>query len=278
MANISGSVGKGSTNKRPDVRTVQQLLNLHVGALGLPRLDEDGQIGTNTINAIRAYQKFVVGLSAPDGRIDVNGRTWTALSAGAAVAAPPAPADDTAGLSGDAWWLANQAKFPNSNRLADLKPPFRDRAIAFVNALKAAGASVSVTSTLRHPIRAYLMHYCWTVSKGIDAPGAVPPIAGCAIQWDHGNLARSRAAATEMRNRFGMAHVAALRGRHIDGHAIDMDIGWTGTLSIADAAGNVRAIGAPRNGKNNQALHAVGATYRVHKLATDPPHWSIDGR
>ena len=56
-----------------------------------------------------------------------------------------------------------------------------------------------------------------------------------------------------------------------------MAVSWTGTLSIKDAKGKVHAIGAPRNGNTNRTLHAVGATYGVHKLATDPPHWSIDG-
>jgi len=279
MPNISASVGKGGVNNKADVTTVQQLLNVHVRALGLPLLDEDGRIGDNTNNAIARYQQMVCGNANPDGRIDVGGGTWKALVAGRTVAPPPPPPAPTSGpaLSGAAWWHANQANFPNSSKLADLNPPFRDRAIAFVNALNAAGARVSVTSTLRHPIRAYLMHYCWTIANGIDAPASVPPKPGCAIKWDHGNLAQSKAAAREMVNLFGMAHVAALQGRHIDGHAIDMNIDWSGTLSITDADGHVKALGAPRSGETNTGLHAVGASYGVHKLVTDKPHWSIDG-
>src|ERR1044072_2266503 len=277
MADIIGSVGRAAANDPADVRLVQQLLNAHVKSLGLPPLDEDRRIGPNTINAIRAYQKMVIGMAAPDGGIDVGGRTWKALSGGTKIAVPPPVAAAAAGLSGAAWWHANQAKFPNSARLADLNPPFRDRAIAFVDALKAAGANVSITAALRHPTRAYLMHYSWTVAKGIDSPGAVPAKAGCPIVWDHGNLAASRAAARAMMGLFGMAHIAALRSRHIDGHAIDMAVSWNGNLTIKDATGKTHTIGAPRNGNANRALHAVGATYGVHKLATDPPHWSIDG-
>lgn len=276
MANLGGSVGKGGANKVADVLIVQQLLNKHVAALGLPALDEDGRIGTNTIDAIRAYQKLVLGQAKPDGRIDVGGDTWKALDAGSGVRTPAAPAGADR-LSGAAWWHANQSKFPNSNKLADLNPPFREGATAFIDALKAAGAQVSVTSTLRHPIRAYLMHFSWKVAKGQIAPSAVPAKPGCDIIWDHGNLARSKAAAREMMNLFGMAHIAALKGLHIDGHAIDMNVGWSGTLSVKDAAGATKAIGAPRNGKDNKALHAVGASYKVHKLGTDPPHWSING-
>lgn len=277
MAQIGGSVGRGGVNATGDVLLVQQLLNGHVLSLGVPRLEEDGVIGANTIGAIRKYQQIALGMAKPDGRIDAGGGTWRALSAGTAVTPPPAPPAAAASLSGAAWWHANQAKFPNSASLADLNPPFRDRASAFIAALKAAGATVSVTSTLRHPIRAYLMHFSWKIAKGLIAASAVPPRAGCPIIWDHGNPAASRAAAREMMNLFGMAHIAALQGLHIDGHAIDMNISWSGTLAIRDAGGAVRRLDAPRNGKQNAGLHQVGRSYGAIKLASDPPHWSING-
>jgi hypothetical protein len=279
MPNIGASVGKNGKNDKADVMLVQHLLNAQVRALGLAPLGESGRIDDNTNDAIARYQHMVLGTAAPDGRIDPNGATWKALVAGRTVT-PPAPAPAPAAgpaLSGAAWWHSNQAGFPNSAKLADLNPPFRDRATAFIDALNAAGARVHISSTLRHPIRAYLMHYCWTVANGIDAPGSVPPKPGCTIGWDHGNLARSKAAAREMVDLFGMAHVAALQGRHIDGHAVDMDVDWSGTLSIRDASGHVHALGAPRSGEANTGLHAVGASYGVHKLVSDKPHWSIDG-
>ena len=302
MPNISASVGKGGVNNKADVTVVQHLLNVHVRAMGLPPLDEDGRIGDNTNDAIvryqqmvlgnanpdgrigdntndaiTRYQQMVLGNADPDGRIDVGGGTWKALAAGRSVAPPPAPPAPAAQLSGAAWWHANQANYPNSAKLADLASPFREKAMRFIAALQAAGAQVSVTSTLRNPIRAYLMHYSGTIASGADAPSAVPAKAGCPIVWDHGNLASSRAGAREMMENFGMAHIAALHGRHIDGHAVDMNIGWSGTLSIKDASGATHAIGAPRNGVDNRALHAVGASYGVHKLIGDDPHWSIDG-
>ena len=276
MAQIGASVGKGGINNPADVLTVQKLLNAHVGAMGLPPLDEDGQIGVNTIGAIRRYQKMVCGMSSGDGRVDVGGQTWQKLNAGTGVDAPAVPPGNPS-LSGKAWWHANQALFPNSAKLADLKPPFRDRAIAFIDALKAAGAQVSVTSTLRHPIRAYLMHFSWKVAKGEVAPSAVPARQGCPIVWDHGSLAQSRAAARDMRDAFGMAHNAALKGLHLDGHAIDMEISWSGNLAIKDANGMVHNLGAPRSGRTNADLHKVGKSYGVHKLVSDPPHWSING-
>jgi len=276
MAGLSGSVGKAGKNAKADVLRVQQLLNVHAAVLGLPTLFVDGDARTETIKMIEAYQKLVLGMTKPDGRIDVGGATWKALSKGEAVTPPPTPPGG-AQLSGAAWWHANQAKYPNSNKLADLTPPFRDKAIAFVQALQAAGASLSIASTLRHPSRAYLMHWCWKISKGMAGPGAAPPRPGVDIIWDHGNLAASKKAAEEMRSRFGMKHIAALNSNHIRGEAVDMTIGWSGTLNIADAAGKVHAIGAPRNGGSNAALHRVGRSYGVNKLVGDDPHWSLKG-
>ena len=276
MASISGSVGKGGSNAEADVILVQQRLNVHVAALGLPSLVVDGDPGDNTIEAIRRYQKMVLGVGSPDGRVDAGGATWKALEAGKTVSAPPLPASNAA-LSGAAWWHANQARFPNSNKLVDLVPPFRDNAVRFTGALAAAGASVRVSSTLRHPSRAYLMHFSWKIAKGMIAPGQVPARPGVDINWDHGNLAKSKKAAQEMVNLFGMNFIASLTSNHIQGEAIDMTIGWTGNLNIVDATGKTHAIGAPRNGADNMQLHKVGASYGVKKLASDPPHWSLKG-
>lgn len=78
---LSGSVGQGGENSEADARKVQALLNKHVTKLGLPLLNVDGDVGDKTITAIRRYQELILGLAAPDGRIDVGGRTWKALSA-----------------------------------------------------------------------------------------------------------------------------------------------------------------------------------------------------
>jgi hypothetical protein len=82
-------------------------------------------------------------------------------------------------LSGAAWWHANQAKFPNSRSIADLAPPFREKVQAFVDALKAAGASIDVASTLRNKKRAYLMHFSWKVAKDLVAANLVPGEGRC---------------------------------------------------------------------------------------------------
>jgi hypothetical protein len=276
MAGLTGSVGKAGQNSQADVLRVQRLLNVHAATLGKPTLIVDGDCGGETIRMIEAYQRMVVGLTRPDGRIDPGGRTWTLLSRGEAVTPPPPPPGGSQ-LSGAAWWHANQSKFPNSNKLADLTPPFREKATSFFQALRQAGANISISSTLRHPNRAYLMHWCWKISKGLVQPSAVPRRTGVDIVWDHGSLAASKRAAAEMRDLFGMAHIAALTSNHISGEAVDMTISWAGTLNVVDAAGAAHAIGAPRNGAANAVLHRVGRSFGVRKLIGDDPHWSLRG-
>lgn len=277
MTSIGGSVGDKGVNNKDDVTIVQQLLAPHAVALGRPPLDVDGDCGDNTVTAIRLYQERVMGLANPDGRVDPGGKTLQSLAAGIGVKPAQPAAGSSASLSGRAWWDANQAKFPNSSAIADLSPAFGPKLAAFVKALKDAGASVSITAGNRHATRAYLMHHCWKVAHGLMKPSAVPPKAGCDIKWDHGNDAKSRAAAREMVERFGIVFQPSLTSNHIGGEAVDMTIRWEGTLNIKDATGKVHALGAPRNGADNRGLHAVGATYGVKKLATDAPHWSLTG-
>lgn len=272
MVEISASVGKSGVNRRADVRIVQRLLAPHAVPLGLPPLGVDGDAGDNTIRAIREYQHQVVGIADPDGRVDPGGRSWKALAAGDGVAVPPDPGS----LSGKVWWTANQARFPNSAALADLASPFRENVMRFVDALKAAGATVGVSATLRNGSRAQLMNACWRVSKGTLAPRDVPAIADCAIQWDHGSADASRLGAQEMVDMFQIAFQPSLTSLHIKGRAIDMTIGWTGTIRVKDANGIVRTLGAPRD-NGNPTLQRIGATYGVKKLASDPPHWSDNG-
>ncbi|MES2442603.1 MAG: peptidoglycan-binding domain-containing protein [Pseudomonadota bacterium] len=267
MASISASVGSGGVNKVADVSAVQKLLNKYLAAHDGPPLATGGTIDPGTLLAIQSYQKDVAGIASPDGRIDPGGKTWKALDAGQGFAP----------LSGVAWWQANQASFPNSDKIADLAAPFRDNAAKFVKALTDAGASVTISATLRNATRARLMRNCWDVANGIVAPKDVAAIPGVAINWDHGILANSKKAAQDMVNLISIAVQPALNSLHITGKAIDMTIEWTGTLKIKDATGATKNLGAPRTGADNTGLHAVGATYKLFKLVSDRPHWSENG-
>ena len=267
---IGASVGKGGVNDLADVIVVQHLLNGWLGSSAQPQLNPDGDCGQKTITAITDFQSKVVGVPKPDGLISPGGKTWTALTN---TNAPSTPAD----LSGAAWWHANQANYPNSNALTELASPFRERTTAFVDALKAAGAKVTVSATRRNRTRAHLMHYSWRVSRGEIAPKDVPSVPGLSIRWDHGDLAKSKKGAKEMVDLFAIAFKPSLTSLHIEGRAVDMTIGWTGTIQVKDKTGKTRAIGAPQSGNTNTELHKVGATYGVIKLLSDPPHWSDNG-
>lgn len=277
---ITGSVGRGGANVPADVAQVQALLNLRVGEMGLQPLPTNGAIDNATMAAIGRYQSLVLG-GRSDGRVDPNGRTWTALADTQpttllrdrlrAQAALPR-------LSGAAWFNANEARFPNSSRVADLAPAFATQASSFISALQRAGATVRVSATLRNRNRAWIMHYAWQVAHGAVQPGAVPANPEVDIIWDHGDPTVSRRAAQAMVNLFHIAFKPSLTSNHIAGTAIDMTIGWDSPIDILDAAGTTHRIDQPRSGNTNTDLHAVGATYGLHKLASDPPHWSANGR
>ncbi len=86
MATISASVGRGGKNVPIDVKLVQTLLNAHVAKLALAKLEDDGQVGKLTLAAIEAFQRKIVKMKQPDGRVDPGGRTFKALD-GAALTA-----------------------------------------------------------------------------------------------------------------------------------------------------------------------------------------------
>lgn len=263
MSVISASVGKHGVNRADDVRTIQMLLNKHRRAVDGP-VAITGTANQETISAIEEFQKRVVKLINPDGRVDPQGRTLRALDVG-----PSA-------LSGAAWWHANQSKFPNSSRVDDLEPGFRGKLLEFLAALRAANASIMIAATRRNKQRAYLMHHCFKIANGSEHPANVPPEPGVSIVWDHGELAKSRQAARQMVQLFGIVFQPSLNSLHISGLAVDMDINWSGLLSIRAKGGQLFRLDAPRNGSNS-VLHRVGASYGVFKLISDPPHWSVDG-
>lgn len=173
----------------------------------------------------------------------------------------------TGELSGPEW----VDRFPTSRSIFDLKPPFQEKMAAFFNALTAAHANVKISATLRPPERAYLMHWSFKIAQQGQDPQTVPAMAGVNINWWHGDLHSSRAAAQQMVNRYNIAFPPAINSKHSLGLAIDMTVTWSGVLHIKDKSGQMREISAPK------ALHEVGKTYGVIKLVSDPPHWSVDG-
>jgi hypothetical protein len=79
MSDIEGSVGQGGDNLTKDVRLVQQLLNRQ-DLTPLSKIAEDGRSGSQTVEAIRAFQGRNCNMSSPDGRVDPGGKTWRTLN------------------------------------------------------------------------------------------------------------------------------------------------------------------------------------------------------
>lgn len=80
LLRISRSVGQGGMNIRQDVLLVQKLLNKkNIPSMLIP-LKEDGIAGRNTVTRIELFQKHVVKMIRPDGRVDPNGKSFQLLS------------------------------------------------------------------------------------------------------------------------------------------------------------------------------------------------------
>ena len=55
--------------------------------------------------------------------------------------------------------LADQAAY-----ITSLEPDFRERVKRFISCLRAGGANIVISSTRRHPGRAYVVHYAWDIA------------------------------------------------------------------------------------------------------------------
>lgn len=234
---------------RPDGLThvTQALQALEV----LARLESTGGSPPNSA-ALRRKLESVCDAFV-DGRIGITARTPSGAS-----------------------WVS---KFPGSTSTAKLSSSFRPGVDSFISAMRNAGATVSIGTTLRPVERAYLMHYSWRIANSDIDPADVPALAGVDIAWVHGTIGASRQAAQDMVNGYQIVAKPAYPTKHSDGMAIDMTISWAGTLTILNSSGTSTAITSePRTGMNAD-LTEVGATYGVVKatFSGDPPHWSDDG-
>lgn len=171
-------------------------------------------------------------------------------------------------FSGPAWC----SEFPCSTLTTNLASPFRENAERFIEALRNAGASVTISTTFRPPERAYLMHFAWLIAKRKIGPDEVPSYPGVDVDWTcGGDETAAIVAAKAMVDAYGIAYQPTLRSRHTEGRAIDMTILWRGTSDVVDARGVTHSC------SKQEDLWAVGASYGVRKLPSDPPHWSDDG-
>jgi hypothetical protein len=171
-------------------------------------------------------------------------------------------------LSGAKW----VSRFPTSASVEALTPNFKSSVNSFIGAIKTAGGSVKISATYRPAERAYLMHYAWQIAHGAIKPSDVPAMAGVNIKWDHGDAKASKQAAADMVKAYGIVYKPSLTTNHAQKTAIDMTISGVIGKKVKNKDGKEIEI------KKLSDLNAVGATYGVYKLVSDPPHWSANGR
>ena len=77
---LKGSVGEGGKNAPEEVILIKSLLNQYLGSVPYNPLPLGGTTDDKLKQAIRNFQKRVVGLKNPDGRVDPGGRTLRHLA------------------------------------------------------------------------------------------------------------------------------------------------------------------------------------------------------
>ena len=157
-------------------------------------------------------------------------------------------------IAGRSWC----ALFPTSVAIEDLIEPFRTNVAMFLSDIGMRGGVIKISATWRPAERAYLMHWCSMIAMGKQDPALVPSMEGVDIQWELSTPQETIQAAKEMMDGYGIVFPPALVSRHTQRRAIDMTI--TGPLGMSPSA-----------------LWALGRSFGVIKLESDPPHWSDDG-
>lgn len=90
---IARSVGQSGRNDLADVAVFQILFNLNIVRFPNPKpakLDPDGRIGPNTINAIKSFETTIMKLASSDGMLAPGDATVVALLKGL----PPGPSKE----------------------------------------------------------------------------------------------------------------------------------------------------------------------------------------
>ena len=130
---INKSVGHDGINQPSDVRVVQAQMNAQMPP-SLTKLVVDGNSGPLTIAAIRSFQKLVVGLGRPDGRVDPAGKTLRALNDPASE-----PKWARGAVAENLKWGGDSARWTQEKKLQSLDPVFRVKVKGVVDALSTRG-------------------------------------------------------------------------------------------------------------------------------------------
>lgn len=224
-------------------------------------------------------------------------------AAPAAPGAPPAPKDDAtekARLSGKHWQASANSRWPASSSVDTLSDGFKPKVQSFIKALDENKIGTEITATLRPKELAYLFHFCLEVASGRVKPSEVERLATVDINWDHGDDAKSMAAAKEMADAWGLVGIAAYPSNHSGGNAIDMKMDFSKNtnkdgkndlvyklgdkevkreIKIADeATTGVSARGKSISDITDRELSKAGQDFGVIRaIKSDIVHWSSTG-
>ena len=185
--------------------------------------------------------------------------------------------------SGIYWVTWANAHAKNSNKVDDLEITFENGVKTFVKALTDAGATVDI-STTKKVIKEHIFFTSLGKLHKVSVTHLRQKKIAVDIEWDHGDLTKSKAGALEMVNGFGLAvpprsiNPPSLTSNHINGKAVDMTIKWTGTIKVKKKDRSEVSVTYSPNVNTNIVLHSIGVSYGVKKLKTDAPHWSYNGR
>lgn len=181
----------------------------------------------------------------------------------------------TDAFSGKHW----VSKFPGSKTTDTLKTGFKEHVDDFIALLEANGADIKISATYRPKERAFLMNRAGKIMIGKLKPADADDPLHTGIVWDHGDDAKSRAAAAAMcaPDGYDIAYPAAYPSRHMIGLAIDMSIkGLPETITGLPDGKEVNIGSAPA--ESNAKLWKIGEHYyHVIKKPDDRPHWSDNG-
>jgi uncharacterized protein (TIGR02594 family) len=110
---LSGSVGEGGKNNPADVLLVKTLLNKFTPSFNLTDVNTNTKVGPTTIGVIKKFQQEKVGLTKPDGLIDVGGKTWKTLNGENPPVAPTTTTTTPAGNGNGAKpaWISKAESF-----------------------------------------------------------------------------------------------------------------------------------------------------------------------
>ncbi|WP_394203296.1 TIGR02594 family protein [Shewanella waksmanii] len=218
---LSGSVGVDGHNQANDIKTVQAALNKLIHLLApTSKLVVDGSLGrvpanSKTVAAITQFQRKIVGLIRPDGRIDVNGRSHRALNQKLqSISSSPVAVVDTAALiQGTPWMktaLAEQGQAEIAGAVAN------PRILEYFKASKFWGTDDSGGENA----------WCGSFVAWVMQQNGYTPVSNAfrAKSWiDFGQkITEPVYGAIGIKSRQGGGHVAFVAGQSADGQSLYM--------------------------------------------------------